>query len=64
MKEKRVFRALKLAVICACVGLFWCLAVFFLLWGQNAAVKLLPFIFFVAAFVVAIPAAVIVGRSR
>lgn len=64
MKEKRVSRALKLAVICACVGLFWCLAVFFALWGQNPVMKLLPFVLFAAALAAAIPVAVIVGRKR
>ena len=63
MNGKRFLRAAVTALFSASAGLFCCAAVFFLLWGDTAGAKLLPFLLFVPVFLAA-AACLLIFRKR
>ena len=64
MKDKRFLRSLPTALLTASVGLFWCMAAFFLLWGGSVGAKLLPFLLFVPAFAVSVVALLLIRKRK
>ena len=65
MKDKRYVRALFIALVASCIGLFCCVSVFYLFWGKVLATQLLPVLIFAAAFIPAlIVCAIVIGAKK
>lgn len=63
MKEKRYARALTVALITACFGLWCCVGVFYLFWGKTPVTQLLPGVILLAALLLAVPVALLIGKG-
>ena len=60
----RMKRAALIALVTTAMGLFCCLAVFFLLWGTSTAARLLPGILFFAALAASLPVVWLIRRKK